>query len=63
MPENIYDDIPAVMTVKDLCEIMDIGRSMGYSLVQTGAIESIRVGRCVRITRKALLDYLSAATT
>ena len=53
-----YDDIPLIMTVEDLMPILLIGRNTAYELVRSGEIKSIRVGRQIRITRDALIEFL-----
>ena len=53
-----YGDIPLIMTVEDLMPILLIGRNTAYELVRSGEIKSIRVGRQIRITRDALIEFL-----
>ena len=53
-----YGDIPLIMTVEDLMPILLIGRNTAYELVRSGRIKSIRIGRQIRITRDALIEYL-----
>ena len=53
-----YDDIPLIMTVEDLMPILLIGRNTAYDLVRSGEIQSIRVGRQIRISRDALIAFL-----
>ena len=50
--------IPLVLRVEDLMPILQIGRSAAYTLVRSGQIHSIRVGRSYRIPREAVLNYL-----
>ena len=53
-----YSDIPLIMTVEDLMPILLIGRNTAYELVRSGEIKSIRIGRQIRITRDALIEFL-----
>ena len=53
-----YDDIPLIMTVEDLMPILLIGRNTAYELVRSGEIQSLRVGRQIRISRDALIAFL-----
>lgn len=55
-----YSDIPLIMTVEDLMPILLVGRNTAYELVRSGEIKSIRVGRQIRITRDALIEFLEA---
>lgn len=51
-------EYPDVLTVADIADILQIGRNSAYRLVKTHCIRSIRIGRCIRIPRKALEEYL-----
>lgn len=47
------------MSMQDIQEFLQIGRTKAYSLVRNGDIKSFRVGRLVRVNRTDLLDYMS----
>ena len=51
-----YDDI---LTVKELCEVLHIGRKLAYSLLQNGEIESRKIGRIYRIPKASVIKYLT----
>lgn len=52
-----YND---VLTVAELQEILGIGRSLVYSLLQSGKISSFRVGQKKwRIPKASVLSYLA----
>lgn len=48
----------AVLSVKELQEILNIGRNTAYALLNSGAIPSLRIGKKWRIPRDAVLHYL-----
>ena len=54
-----YDELPLTLRVEDLTSILDIGRNTAYELIRCGKIRSIRIGKQLRITKQALIDYLS----
>lgn len=57
-----YTDIsqlPLVLTIDDLISILHIGRNKAYDLVKSKQIQSIKVGKQIRIPRAALERYLS----
>ena len=57
-----YTDIsqlPLVLTIDDLISVLHIGRNKAYDLVKTKQIQSIKVGKQIRIPRAALERYLS----
>lgn len=49
-----YADLPLVLTVEDLMPILLIGRNAAYELVCSGAIESFRIGKQIRITKESV---------
>lgn len=54
MLEN-YND---VLVIEDIMDILKIGRNSAYKLIKCGEIQSLRVGRNIRIPKVFLLDYL-----
>lgn len=55
MLEN-YND---VLQIKDIMDILEIGRNSAYKLISNGSIKSLRIGRNIRIPKIYLLDYLT----
>ncbi|MBQ1734678.1 MAG: helix-turn-helix domain-containing protein [Lachnospiraceae bacterium] len=51
-------DLPLVLKVEDLMQILSIGKNTAYRLVRSGKIYSVRVGRFYRIPRDAFEEYL-----
>lgn len=63
--ENKYrnpEDLPLIMSVEDLMDVLHIGRNTAYDLVRCGQIRSIRVGRQIRIPREAVIAFLKGDT-
>lgn len=57
-----YTDIsqlPLVLTIDDLISVLYIGRNKAYDLVKSKQIQSLKVGKQIRIPRAALERYLS----
>jgi excisionase family DNA binding protein len=52
--------IRIVLTVAEAAEILGIGRTLMYSLVTSGAVESVTIGRLRRIPSDALSAYVQA---
>ena len=52
-------EIPPVVSVDDLMDILHIGRNTAYNLVRAGTIRSIRIGKQIRIPREAVLQFLT----
>ena len=54
----MLEQFPDLLTVKDLQKILSIGRSKAYSILHSGELQYITIGRQIRIPKKYLLDYL-----
>ena len=50
-----YKDI---LSVKELCEILHIGKNTAYRLLQSGEIPSVRIGKVYKIPKQAVEKYL-----
>jgi excisionase family DNA binding protein len=51
-------DLPLVLSVQQVQEILAVSKTTAYQLVHTGTIPSIRIGRSFRVTRAALAMFL-----
>ena len=54
-----FENLPLVLHVKELAEVLSISQNTAYALVRSGQIRSIRTGRIYRIPKDALIEYLS----
>jgi excisionase family DNA binding protein len=52
-------EAPDVLTVEQTAEVLGVGRGTAYEAVRQGQIPSLRLGRCIRIPRRALEALLS----
>lgn len=59
MNNKIFADYPDIVNVKQLQEILGIGRSLVYSLLTGGKVKAIKVGREYKIIKNSIIDYLS----
>jgi excisionase family DNA binding protein len=50
--------VDRLLTIKDVQDVLSVGRSYAYKLVQTGELKSVRVGRCVRVRGSDLQAYI-----
>lgn len=57
---NIFalQELPLVLNVDDAARILRVGKAATYSLVRSGQLKSLRIGRTIRIPRNALDEYL-----
>ena len=54
------DQLPLVLSVEDLADVLGIGINSAYELVRSGKVGSIRIGRQYKIPQNALETYLAA---
>jgi excisionase family DNA binding protein len=52
-----------LLTVEEAAEQLGIGRTLMYTLVKQGAVESVQIGRLRRIPADALPRYLAQLRT
>ena len=55
---RMFNSYPDVLSVKQLCEILDIGKNTAYRLLQNGEIKSIKIGKVYKIPKKYLKEFL-----
>lgn len=53
-----YDDLPLVLSVEEVADVICVSRNTAYDLVRSGQIRSVRVGRQIRIPKDAIKDIL-----
>lgn len=56
---TIQQNIPLVLSVPELANILHIGRNSAYQLVNSGKIRCIHIGKNIRVPQAALLEYLN----
>lgn len=57
-----FDDLPLVMTIEDVAEILQVSKSTTYQLARSEQLRSIHVGQRLRILRTDFVAYLPAAS-
>lgn len=64
MPDKVPSckdgELPLVLTVAEAGEALRIGRTAAYEIVRCGKLQSIRVGRTIRVPRDAITEFLRA---
>lgn len=56
---NNYSDL---LTLDDFCEILLIGRNQAYTLLNTGKIKALKIGRAWKIPKQSVIDYINSAS-
>lgn len=53
----------ATMTVLEMAQILGIGRNMAYELIKNGRVPFLKIGRQIRIPKKAFDAWLANETS
>jgi len=52
-------DLPLLIDSRELSRLLGIGRTKAFELMARGEVPVVRIGRCVRISRTALEDWVA----
>lgn len=52
--------LPPVLTVEEVADLMRIDRKTAYAAIAAGGVPGVRrLGRCIRVSRDVLLQWLA----
>ena len=54
----MFERYKDIVTVKDLAEMLCVGRNKAYEMVRADIIPNIKIGRQVRISKEAIIEYI-----
>jgi excisionase family DNA binding protein len=55
---DMFKDFPDVVTPKCLQKMLAIGRNTVYELLRAEIIPNVKIGKQIRISKQAVIDYL-----
>ena len=55
----MFENYPNIVTIEHLMEMLHIGKSSAYSLLQQNKINHVRVGRKYIIPKKSVVGFVS----
>lgn len=56
---QMFESYPDMLTVEQLAQALNIGRTLAYRLVRAGKVHSVRLGAAIRIPKAALVSALA----
>ena len=56
-----FENYSDILTVKELCSLLKIGRNTAYELIHSGAICHIRIKNQIRIPKAYVIEYIQQA--
>ena len=54
----MFSNYPDILTVKQVGEMLRIGRNNAYELLRSGQLKSVKIGKAYRVPKKWVLEYL-----
>ncbi len=54
----MFNEYKDVLTVKEVCAALGIGRNTVYRLLHSGELKSIRIGNKYKVPKKFLIEYI-----
>lgn len=54
----MFREYPDALTPHQVQEMLGIGRRKTYELLQSGRLQSVRMGRIYRVSKLTVIDYL-----
>ena len=58
----MFEQYPDILTVEEVCEALRIGYNAVYDLLNDGKLKAYKNGRVWRITKQALIQYVSESS-
>ena len=58
----MFEQYPDILTVEEVCEALRMGFNAVYDLLNAGKLKAYKNGRVWRITKQALIQYVSESS-
>jgi excisionase family DNA binding protein len=58
---TMFSNYPDVLNIKQVCEMLGIGRNNAYALIKNNVITSVRIGRKIRVTKESVIEFINNA--
>lgn len=55
---TMFKDYPDILTVDDIQEVLNIGRTLAYKLLKDNTIKSNKIGRSYKVAKIHLIQYV-----
>lgn len=56
---RMFRQYPDLLSVKDVQKALRIGRSTAYKLLESGELQSFKIGSTYRVTKTYLIEFIS----
>ena len=58
MVYHSVDDLPLLITVPELAQVLRIGKNKAYELVNSGAIKGIKIGTQIKVPKRSVVEFM-----
>lgn len=55
----MFEEYSDVVTIKELCAMLKIGRTKAYELISSQEIQSVKIGKQIRIPKREVIRFVS----
>ena len=60
--ERTFDDLPRLLRGSEVAAALGISRAQAYKWMSSGVLPTLRRGRCIRVPKSALEEWISKNT-
>lgn len=54
----MFENYPDIVSVKQMQEMLQIGKNTAYNLINSGQIKVVKIGRVFKIPKKNIIQFL-----
>lgn len=55
---SLFDPTPVLLTIPEAARLLSIGRTLTYELIGAGELETVHIGRAVRVPVAAVHEFV-----
>jgi excisionase family DNA binding protein len=57
--KNLFTNYPDIISIKELMQMLGIGKNLAYELIKTKQIKHKKVGREIKIQKRAVITFIN----
>ena len=58
MVYHSVDDLPLLITVPELAQVLRVGKNKAYELVNSGTIKGIKIGTQIKVPKCSVVEFM-----
>ena len=52
------EDLPLLITVPELAQVLRVGKNKAYELVNSGVIKGIKIGTQIKVPKRSVVEFM-----